>query len=149
MYRVIVTGCLALALAAVGCGRLDDSPSQPQSQGVPQSGQQAGATLTCPEEEGSVNYEAFIGDDHPGGPATPREAVVQLLAREGGPSNAELGVAASTDTAAQIVADRQGARVFTAFVEKVGDSWYVTEFFACADWIRPGQTHDEEERGDS
>jgi len=68
------------------------------------------------------------------------DAVVSKLTSEGVRfDGSELSVAAATDAAAQVVAERAGSRLFSAHVKKIGDSWYVTEFWACTGWISGGE----------
>lgn len=143
----LVVASISLALL-VACGavfeegdarKVDKGEDDVSSQG-PQDGTQAAQSLTCPGGQQPGYFEAFVGGDAPGGPADPVGAVIQTFARENMLfAREQFDVAAADDQAAQVVGEVAGTRQFTAYVEKVGDSWYVTEFFACAAWLEKGR----------
>lgn len=135
---------LIALVTASGCGRFEStSPRQePTPAAPPQQGLEAQSSLRCSPGESVGHYEGFIGEDAPAGPSSPIQAVGELLSEEGNPPEQNLVVAASSETATQVVAERSGARVVSAYVELHGDSWYVTQLFACSHALSASETDD-------
>lgn len=126
-----------VCVSLVGCAEVSErsGAAGSTSSGEPLNGKAAEASLDCAPTDPVGFFTAFVGEDVPGGPSTPSEALASYFTREG-ITVPPAKVAASTDAAAQLVYDDGSRRVFSAYVEKIGDSWYVTEYVDCSEWMR-------------
>jgi hypothetical protein len=144
--RMLVPGIVGSILVLSACGGLgaQDAPRAPAPSGDPESGRAAAATVSCPGGGEPSYYSGEVSEgDSPGGPATPTEALGVLWERENVQLDASsFNVAARNSKAAQLVYVHDGSRVFSAFAEKQGDSWIITEFFACTAWLNDALAHE-------
>ena len=128
---VAVAGALLLA-----CGR---PPAERTARpvGTPEVGPRVADSLVCADGQYPSFGHSDIGEDQPGGPQTPEGALDAWFERNGSSLQASDSIRAGmSEEAAQLVYEQEGNRVFSAYVEKIGDSWYVTYIYTCQDFAR-------------
>lgn len=124
MHRKLLTipGFLGVMTLVIVAGAYAGSVlAQPQS-----------ASLQCPEGDLVLNMAATLGEDPPGGPGVPEEALGVFLQQDY-PKLQPTDFRRIPDDppAAVFIYESAGAPQAFAGVEKHGDSWYVTKFSAC------------------
>jgi hypothetical protein len=130
-------GAAALPFLLVGSLALAQATDSPE----PVAGQDAISTLACTSDL-IMHMTGEVGPDVFGGPATPEEAIDLELAQDfpalidDGVFSLEASITAgSTIGVAQYVLDGNEGRVASAYVEWIGDSYYVTDFVVCASLV--------------
>ncbi len=140
-HRLWVTALgLVVVAGAVSCGQPDTGDVGAERE----SSSTTGAPVQCDERNLANIFTSLVGDDSPGGPQNPKEALQAFFESEPALNRLtadswervdESPAGERSDGRARLALDRPSGRKGLATVEQNGDSWIATGVTLCQEAI--------------